>query len=1017
MFNKARTFKRSISILLTVLLSVSNIPFGVNDVNTQVVKAAEVQTSFYVSPTGNDNNPGTLAQPFQTITKARDAVRMVNDDMTGDIHVYLRGGQYRITETINFGPQDSGTNGNQIYYEAYNNEKPVINGATQVTGWSQYQNGIYKATLNRNKKLRRLIVNDKPADMTMKTITAQGGYNTYTVTAGQASWAWSSGSKSDGVKYNLTDLPAATINEDDIEIMNGTTWNENIVCARDLYTTSTNRVLLLQQPYGAIAQTPGWSTAFNTTGSHKIYNVFEWLDSPGEFYFDKSSNTLYYYPRTGENMANAEVEAPTLEQLIDISGTSTTNRVKNINFQGIAFANNDYNLVEVAGSHGRATVQTATAFIAFGDGNWHNSTYRIIDTLQAMIEVTNSESVNFYNNVIKNSGCDGISMVNDVVNCELIGNYFTNTASSSLTIGHPQHVYIGDGGTHEKYAPGIEGVCKNINVNNNMFYDICTAPGFGGINAVCIFYGDTVQLTQNTFMKTASAAVLLGWGWCNFNNSTTCRNNKLDKNRLIDTVNRTHDSGALYTLGQQPGTTINENYVKGIPSQAEGPTYGLHNDEGSAYITENDNVLDIDPNVKYTINCEDFGQKHDLTIRRTYATVNKMGVNPPNSTIDTPIVISDNVWPLAAYTICVNSGVQEAYRNIIPSSLLSTQDYVFPASCAASAGANITIRSSGNSSNSVWFAPSGTTNFAEGATMTKAGGTATTIAAPAIAGTYKMFVVNSSGVKIGESASLLRVTGGGSSSQVEAESYSSQSGIATENCGEGGLDVCNIQNGDYTVYNNFNLTGAPTTFQARVASATSGGTIEVRQDSATGTLLGTCTVAGTGAWQTYTTASCTISGASGTHNLYLVYKGGSGYLFNVNWFNFTSGSSKYEAENATMSGGAKVNTDHTSYSGTGFVDGYYNSTTAITTFTVNAASAGSKTLTLRYCAGGGASTNLGLYVNGTKIKNITCSATTNWNTWANETETVTLNSGSNTIAYKAETASTACANLDYITVQ
>ena len=55
----------------------------------------------------------------------------------------------------------------------------------------------------------------------------------------------------------------------------------------------------------------------------------------------------------------------------------------------------------------------------------------------------------------------------------------------------------------------------------------------------------------------------------------------------------------------------------------------MHNDEGSAYITENDNVLDIDPGVKYTINCEDYGAKHDLTILRTYATVNKMGANPP----------------------------------------------------------------------------------------------------------------------------------------------------------------------------------------------------------------------------------------------------------------------------------------------------------------------------------------------------------------------------------------------------
>jgi hypothetical protein len=202
---------------------------------------------------------------------------------------------------------------------------------------------------------------------------------------------------------------------------------------------------------------------------------------------------------------------------------------------------------------------------------------------------------------------------------------------------------------------------------------------------------------------------------------------------------------------------INENYVKGIPNNASGPTYGLHNDEGSAYITENDNVLDIDPGVTYTINCENFGSKHDLTVLRTYATVNKMGVNPPNSTIDAPVAVSDNVWPLTQYGYCVKSGVQDAYRGAIPSGLIAPADYVFPASVTAPGGTAIPIRSSGSAANSVWFAPSGTTQFTAGATMTKAAGDATSIAAPSTAGNYKLSVVGSNGTKVGDSAFLLRV--------------------------------------------------------------------------------------------------------------------------------------------------------------------------------------------------------------------------------------------------------------------
>ncbi len=110
----------------------------------------------------------------------------------------------------------------------------------------------------------------------------------------------------DGVQYNTTDVPVIASNKDDLEIVNGTTWNENIVCTRDVITSGSYRVLLLQQPYGAIAQTPGWGAAFRASGTHTIYNAFEFLNSPGQFYFDKTAKTLYYYIRPGKNIGYIE---------------------------------------------------------------------------------------------------------------------------------------------------------------------------------------------------------------------------------------------------------------------------------------------------------------------------------------------------------------------------------------------------------------------------------------------------------------------------------------------------------------------------------------------------------------------------------------------------------------------------------------------------------------------------------------------------------------------------------------
>ena len=150
--------------------------------------------------------------------------------------------------------------------------------------------------------------------------------------------------------------------------------------------------------------------------------------------------------------------------------------------------------------------------------------------------------------------------------------------------------------------------------------------------------------------------------------------------------------------------------------------------------------------------------------------------------------------------------------------------------------------------------------------------------------------------------------------QVEAETMAFSSGLKTEVCSEGGIDVTSINSGDYIKVKNVNFGTGATSFDARVASSTSGGSIELRLESQTGTLIGTCAVTGTGGVQTWTTKSCTVSGATGVHDLFLKFTGSSGALFNFNWWKFsgpggvdmpgTGGSGGTGAGGAGTSGGA-----------------------------------------------------------------------------------------------------------------
>jgi hypothetical protein len=123
---------------------------------------------------------------------------------------------------------------------------------------------------------------------------------------------------------------------------------------------------------------------------------------------------------------------------------------------------------------------------------------------------------------------------------------------------------------------------------------------------------------------------------------------------------------------------------------------------------------------------------------------------------------------------------------------------------------------------------------------------------------------------------------------------------------------------------------------------------------------------------------------------------------------------RYEAENATISQGV-VESNHLNFSGTGFVNND-NVVGSFTEWTVNVAAAGSATVTIRYANGTTTARPADVSVNGTVVSAaLSFGSTTNWDTWANKTLTVTLNAGNNTIRVTSTTAN-GPPNLDFIDV-
>lgn len=130
--------------------------------------------------------------------------------------------------------------------------------------------------------------------------------------------------------------------------------------------------------------------------------------------------------------------------------------------------------------------------------------------------------------------------------------------------------------------------------------------------------------------------------------------------------------------------------------------------------------------------------------------------------------------------------------------------------------------------------------------------------------------------------------------QNEAETMAWSKGVMTEAIA-GGMVLSNLENGDHIKLKGVDFGLGASSVDVRVASATGGGSIEFRLGSLTGPLVATCAVAGTGGWQTWTTKTCPVDAAAkGVNDLFLVFKGGSGALFNVDWWKFKSATTAIE---------------------------------------------------------------------------------------------------------------------------
>ncbi len=591
-----------------------------------------------------------------TFNQALAAVKKAVKKQKEDILVNLHEGTYSLQQPLVIDEAFSGRNGFRVTFKAAKGETPVISGGVRVTGWQRVSGNLYKAPFKSDKKLRTLLVNGERCRMAgAKTkVNGYGQVGEITVN-GTEPWAFGSGKGVDGIKF-LADKEVTTFhNPEDVELVQNKVWTEKILCLRDIEKWGDTIVVRFQQPYGAILNSLAWAGKINYFKEFYFRNAMELLDEPGEFYFDRKAQMLYYMSN-GEDMDKAEVIAPVSEGLLRVKGSSLTSRVANISFEGITFANDTWNLMEIEGSRGFGGIQSLGLAVKYiPDGNWHPTKYNSCDVPEGCVQVENATGIRFVRNKFVHIGSPvTVNLVNDVTATDVIGNFFNDMLGNAVSVGHPQHYEIGDG--EGKYPASVEGVCKNIHITNNYVRNV--SLDFRQVEAMLGFFVEDVHYDHNDIERTPYGAIALGWWWGNAGipESTVAKNNSINYNKIGQTHLTLNDGGAIYLLGKQPGSVIKRNYIfKGVRC--------IYPDDGSSGWLIEENVINSLFQLWYHLASD---RNYDITARRNFVKDNYL-VNNGNGTqvLDTQIFRNCD-FNDEAKSLMNGAGIEEEYKDIIP---------------------------------------------------------------------------------------------------------------------------------------------------------------------------------------------------------------------------------------------------------------------------------------------------------------------------------------------------------------
>ena len=581
----------------------------------------------WISPKGSDFNDGTRQSPKATLTsalrQAREWRRTEDNRIQGGITIYMEGGTYAFHEPVFIRPEDSGTKESPTIIRSVDDEKVILSGGISIKGWKK-QGKVWVADVpafnGRPLDFRQLWVNGKKAVRARDVEDFEKMNRICSVDE----------------KNEILYVPAVSIrrlidNKGNLKAKYAEMVLHQMWCVANLRIRSVevqgdSAAIRFHQPESRIQFEHPWPRPMVTTDGHNsafyLTNARELQDVPGEWYHDIDARKVYYYPREGEKMQEAEVIVPAVETLVRVEGT-LDRPVRHIRFEKITFS---YTTWMRPSEKGHVPLQA---------GMYLTDGYRIDPKMQrnylnhpldnqgwlgrpaAAVRVVAARQIDFERCRFEHLGSTGLDYEEAVQGGVVRGCLFLDIAGNGLLVGSFSPAAHE---THLPYDPADRReVCTQQHINNCYFTEIGNEDW--GCLAIAAGYVGDVNIEHNEISEVPYSGISLGWGWTQTVNCM--RNNRVHANLIHHYAKHMYDVAGIYTLGSQPKSYVTENCVHSIykPGYVHDPNHWfyLYTDEGSSFITVRDNWTEGE---KYLQNAngpgnvwENNGPKVDSVIR------------------------------------------------------------------------------------------------------------------------------------------------------------------------------------------------------------------------------------------------------------------------------------------------------------------------------------------------------------------------------------------------------------------